>query len=446
MWCNCVGSLGARKGALHDDRRYLGGVRRLILPRTVVALSIVSLLTDVSSEMIYPLVPTFLATVLGVGAMTLGAIEGTAESVAALLKYASGAWSDRMRRRKPLVVAGYLLASVARPLVGLAQGAGAVFAIRLVDRIGKGIRSAPRDAMIADAVAPTDRGRAFGFHRSADHLGAVLGPLIAFGLMQWWGVSLRGVFLAAAVPAALAMVVLVGWVRESRSRSEMASPAAERPMSNRPNAGTFESGGALAVVQLGRPFHAYVAVVLLFTLGNSTDAFLLLRAQDLGVESSLLPMLWAALHVVKTLASTPAGILSDYLGRRTLIAGGWGVYALTYLGFAVATGPLQAWTLFLVYGTFHGLTEGAEKALVADLVEPAARGRAFGMFNLALGLGALPASLVFGGVWERWGPSRAFVMGATIAATAVVLLWRVVPPRLTLTASGRVPGDGGSPR
>ena len=398
------------------------------LPRTVVALSLVSLLTDVSSEMIYPLVPTFLATVLGASALSVGAIEGTAETVAAVLKYYSGAWSDRLRRRKPLVVAGYLIASVLRPLTGVAQGAGQVFAIRVGDRIGKGIRSAPRDAMLADSVAPAERGRAYGFHRSADHLGAVLGPLVAFVLLQWGGVSLRTVFVLAAVPAALAMVVLVVGVREEGVAQRDGTAGEGRVRGGGGGEARLKAGGGPA--PLGRRFYAYLAVLLLFTLGNSTDAFLLLRARDLGVTAAMIPVLWAALHVVKSAASTPAGALSDRVGRRALIVAGWVTYAAVYLGFARASGHWAAWGLFLAYGVFYGLTEGVEKALVADLVPAAARGRAFGWYNLALGIGALPASLLFGAVWDAWGAPAAFTMGAALAAFSAALLLVVVPRRI----------------
>ena len=398
---------------------------RRVLPRAVIALSLVSLFTDVSSEMIYPLIPVFLSTVLGANAMAIGAIEGAAESVASLLKYASGWWSDRLVRRKPIVVAGYLLSSFLRPLMGLAMGAAQVFAIRIGDRMGKGIRTAPRDAMLADSVEPSLRGRAFGFHRSADHLGAVIGPLVAFALLRWGDVSLRTVFLLAAVPAALAVVVLLVMVREDPVGRGMVPAHGE-------DATMLLSGGGPRrdpSAPLGRGFHAYLVVLLLFTLGNSTDAFLLLRARELGVSAALLPVLWAALHVVKALSSAPAGVLSDRVGRRVLIAVGWLIYAAVYLGFAHATGYAMVWALFLVYGVYFGLTEGVEKALVADLVPVAARGRAFGWYNLALGLGALPASLLFGGVWDRWGAPTAFTMGATIAAVSACLLYLVVPRR-----------------
>lgn len=373
------------------------------LPRTVVALGVVSLLTDLSSEMIYPLLPVFLSTVLGAGPLAIGAIEGAAESVAALLKLASGWWSDRLPRRKPLVLMGYGLASVVRPLIGLAQNVGQVLMIRLADRTGKGIRGAPRDALIADAVEVSQRGRAYGFHRAADHAGAVAGPLVAFALLTWGGVSLRTVFLLAAIPAAGAMIALIFGVREKKRDVEQAAV--------RPN---FDRSG------LDRRFWAYLWVLLLFTLGNSTDALLILRANDLGVSAALVPVLWAALHVVKSVSSTPGGILSDRLGRRPLIIAGWLIYAVVYLGFAFASTTWHAWLLFMVYGLYFGMTEGVEKALVADLVPARVRGAAFGWYNLTIGLAALPGSLLFGWLWQVFGVQVAFLSGAGLALVAAV--------------------------
>jgi MFS family permease len=378
------------------------------LPRTVIALGAVSLLTDASSEMIYPLLPVFLNSVLGAGPLAIGAIEGAAESVAALLKLASGWWSDRLPRRKPLLLAGYGIASLVRPLIGLAQGVGQVLAIRLTDRVGKGIRGAPRDALIADAVDPSQRGRAYGFHRAADHAGAVAGPLIAYALLTWGGVSLRTVFLLAAIPAAGAMLALIFGVREEKraARHDARTPSLGRR-------------------GLDRRFWAYLGVLMLFTLGNSTDALLILRANELGVSAALVPILWATLHVVKAVSSTPGGVLSDRLGRRPLIIAGWVVYAVVYLGFAFASEIWHAWALFLSYGVYFGLTEGVEKALVADMVPAAVRGAAFGWYNLTIGLAALPASLIFGGLWQVYGARTAFVVGASLALVASVGLYLV---------------------
>ena len=389
------------------------------LGRTVVALGVVSFLTDASSEMIYPLLPVFLTATLGASAAVLGVIEGAAESTAALLKLAGGWWSDRVRRRKPLVVAGYAVSSFARPLVAAAESAGHVLAVRLSDRLGKGIRTAPRDALIADSVELGVRGRAFGFHRAADHAGAVIGPLAAFALLQWADLDLRTVFWLAAVPAVAAVIAVVFFVREP-------SPAPLPPGAVIPQAalrgrlhGFSPSPDA---APLPRTFWAYLVVLFVFTLGNSADAFLLLRAQQLGVPVALLPILWAALHVVKSGVSTTGGALSDRVGRLPMLVAGWLVFAFVYLGFAVATSPWHAWVLFLVYGVYFALTEGPERALVADLVPAARRGSAFGWFHLVVGLAALPASVLFGVIWEARGAPAAFAFGSALAVTATVAL------------------------
>jgi MFS family permease len=382
------------------------------LGRNVLALSAVSLLTDVASEMTYPLLPVFLVTVLGASATSVGVIEGAAESTAALLKLASGWWSDRVSRRKPLVLLGYTIASLIRPLIGLAQSVSQVLAIRVTDRVGKGIRSSPRDALIADSVDPAIRGRAFGFHRAADHAGAVIGPLLAFAILRWSRLDLRTVFLLTAIPGALAVATLLFGVREV---PRDLPPRQERTLDPK--------------VALGRRFWAYLGVLLLFTLGNSTDAFLLLRANQLGVAPALIPILWAMLHVVKSASSTPGGALSDRLGRKPLIVAGWLVYAAVYFAFGRAGAAWQIWALFAVYGLYFGLTEGVEKALVADLVPADRRGAAFGWYNLAIGLGALPASLLFGALWDRWGSAAAFDFGALLALAAAIGVAFVAPKR-----------------
>src|SRR4029079_18462399 len=321
------------------------------LSRNVYALTAVSFFTDVSSEMIYPLLPAFLTLTLGASASFIGAIEGAAETTAALLKLASGWWSDRVQQRKPLVVAGYAIASIMRPLVAIAQSATQVLGIRVADRVGKGIRNSPRDALIADSVDPSIRGKAFGFNRTGDHTGAVLGPLIAFVLVQWRHVDVRTVFWWAVEPGALAVLTVLFGVREV-SRNEDSARAVPidltQPLSGR--------------------FWAVLGVILLFTLGNSTDAFLLLRAQQLGVPVALAPILWAFLHVVKSGSSTPGGALSDRVGRAPTLLAGWLLYAAVYFGFARADAVWHAWALFGIYGVFFGLTEGTERALVSDLV------------------------------------------------------------------------------
>ncbi len=384
------------------------------LPPLVRALALVSLLTDAASEMIYPLLPIFLTTVLGASPAMLGVVEGAAESTAALVKLGSGWWSDRIGRYTPLVLVGYLLATVTRPFMSVAQTAWQVVSLRVVDRIGKGIRGAPRDALLAGSVDAGMRGRAFGFHRAADHLGAVIGPAIAWFLLQRLHLSLRTVFMLSVVPGTLAVITILVAVRDPASRAD--TPAA-------------------AVVPFAAPtpmpqrFWAVLGVLLLFTLGNSSDAFLLLRAQQLGIPVALLPVLWAVHHVVKSAASVPGGALSDRIGRRAGMLIGWGWYALVYAGFALATTAVQAWLLFLAYGVYFGLVEGAEKALIADLAPADRRGTAFGWYNAAIGVAALPASLLLGVIWTMRGPSAAFACGAVLAATAMVLGVFVLPRR-----------------
>lgn len=381
------------------------------LSGTVVALGLVSLLTDASSEMIYPLMPAFLVT-LGASGVFIGLVEGTAESISSFVKLLAGAWSDRLPRKKPLVIAGYGLASLVRPLVALATAPWQVLCVRFIDRVGKGLRSSPRDALIAQCTPEDRRGLAYGFHRAMDHTGALIGPLIAFGLMAGLGLNMRWVFALAILPAIATMLVLVLGVRE---------PAQAAPARDAESATTSKR------VRLPRSLVAFLAVVGLFTLGNSSDAFLLLRASQAGVRPEHVPLLWAFIHVVKAGLSTPLGSFSDRVGRKPTIVAGWGVYALCYLGFAWASQPWHVWALFGVYGSFFAATEGAEKALVADLAPPEARGRAFGAFHFLVGVMALPASLGFGFVWDWFGPEAAFAFGAGLSALAAAGLLAFVP-------------------
>jgi MFS family permease len=389
---------------------------RPALGRNVLALTLVSFFTDVSSEMIYPLLPVFLTGVLGASASFVGGIEGAAESTSSILKLVSGWWSDRIQRRKPLVVFGYALASTMRPLIGLARSATEVLVIRLSDRVGKGIRNAPRDALIADSIDPSIRGRAFGFHRAGDHAGGVLGPLIAFALLNWWAMPMRQVFLLAAIPGAVAVLVTIFGVREPRV-GRRGSRVEERRVAPPSTLDPLPSS-----------FWSTLGVILLFTLGNSTDAFLLLRATQLGVPVTFAPILWAVLHLVKATASTPGGALSDRIGRKPTLGAGWILYAAVYAGFAFASAPWQAWALFAVYGVFFGLTEGTERALIADIVPAERRGSAYGWYHLAVGLGMFPASLLFGVIWDRAGAPTAFAVGAAFALAAAAALAVVVPP------------------
>lgn len=374
------------------------------VPRTVWALAMTSLFTDASSEMVFPLIPVFLAS-LGGGAAFLGLVEGVADALSSVLKLISGRLADRPNPRKPLVVFGYGLASFVRPLVGFATAPFHVLAIRVVDRMGKGLRTSPRDVLIASAVPATEAGRAFGVQRAMDHVGAIVGPILATALLSM-GFSVRAVFFCAAAPAALAMLSLA-FVREPDGA----------PRERAPRAAAGAPRGPLPT-QLKR----YLAILCLFSLGNSTDAFLLLRARSLGVDEAALPLLWVVLHIAKVVSSYLGGGAADRIPRARLIAAGWVVYAAAYLGLAFAEEGWQAWTLFAFYGLYHGLTEPAEKALVGDLAPDGARGRAFGAYNFLVGISAIPAGLLMGAVWELVSPRAALGLGAGLAALAMLFL------------------------
>jgi MFS family permease len=386
----------------------------LNLPRAVWLLGWVSLATDSATEAVYPLLPFFLTTVLGAGAVSLGVIEGAADAVSSLLKLWSGRAADRRETKRPLVLAGYTISSLARPLIALAQSWTQVFAVRVVDRVGKGIRSAPRDAILASIATPSTRGRVFGFHRAMDHAGAVLGPTLATLFLWFYPGSYRTLFGLTIIPGLIA-VVLIFFVREER-------------------AGAADDGHAAVVSgssrtdnpPLPRELSSFFLVLTLFTLGNSTDAFLLLKLTDVAGSTQYIPLLWAVLHVVKASVSVLAGSWSDRIGRRTIIGMGWLVYAAVYVGFATADTmvPLVAW--FIVYGVYFGFAEGTEKALVADLAPAARRGYAYGIYNAVIGIGALLASVLFGVLWTSFGAHVAFGTGAALSLVATVLLFLVV--------------------
>jgi MFS family permease len=374
------------------------------LPVTVLALGATSFLTDVGSEMIFPLLPVFVAS-LGASATFLGLVEGAADATASLLKLGAGYLSDRIPRKKPLVLFGYGIAALVRPLMAFAIAPWHVLAVRLTDRVGKGVRTAPRDVLISTAVPSEQSGRAFGLHRAMDHAGAVVGPLLATALLGL-GWPLRHVFLATLVPGALSLVALQ-FAREQKRGPETPAPA---------------SSSTGAGVALPRSFYGYLAIVLLFSLGNSSDAFLLLRARDLGVPVASLPVLWVALHISKLVSSYLGGSWSDRVPRARLIVLGWTIYAGTYLGLGMATTAFHVWALFLVYGVYYGMTEPSEKALVKDLAPVAVQGRAFGLYNFVVGASAVPAGLLTGFLWQNVSPRAALAAGAAIAGVASLLL------------------------
>jgi MFS family permease len=398
------------------------GSWRALLHGNVLWLSVVSLLNDAASEMIYPLLPYFLVGALGATPALLGTIEGVAESTASLLKLGSGWLSDRVRRRRPLILIGYGLAALARPLIGLVVAPWQVLAIRFADRVGKGLRAAPRDALLAESAPAAQRGAAFGIHRASDHAGAVLGPLLASALLLLLPGRLRWIFLLALLPGVVSVLVIVLRVREVPP----AAPAA-------PAVARMRAPAAIREGFRG-PLARLLLVIGLFTLGNASDAFLLLRAQELGVPLALIPLLWAVHHVSKMLWSVVGGGLADRLGAVPAIVAGWTVYALTYAGFAFAGSAWHVWALFLGYGLFYGLTEAPEKVLVAQLAPGGRRGSAFGAYHFAIGIAALPASVIFGVIWGAAGPRAAFLLGAGVAALAAVLLALLRLPRAAVSA------------
>jgi MFS family permease len=427
------------------------------IPGLVIMLGIVSLLTDVATEMIYPLIPVYVAA-LGSGAILLGVIEGVAETTASLLKLISGIISDKIGKRKLLVFIGYTISSLIRPLTGIVTAAWEIVIIRMFDRVGKGIRTAPRDALIASSVDENMRGRSYGFERAMDHIGAVIGPIIAivtllilfigFGMKDSLS-ALRWTFILAIIPGILAVLTLLLFVKEAATKRQIGK--------------SFK----LSFKSFDKNFRNYLFVMILFTLGNSSDAFLLFRVEEaihrsgavvklvnnihplevmisaFGDETArsnvinilFLPLVWAFFHIIKAVFSTPLGTLSDRIGRKIVINAGWAIYAFVYISFAliIFLSPglqvIATFILFAVYALFYAFTEGTEKALVADMVSDAKRGTAFGLFNFSIGLGALPASIIFGFLYSYfdkvlpgYGGTVAFGFGGIIAVISMILL------------------------
>ncbi len=388
------------------------------LPRNVWAASATSFLTDISSEMVINLIPLFLANVLGEKTAVIGLIEGIAETTASLLKVFSGWLSDRLGQRKWLAVAGYGLSTIAKPFLYFAVSWPLVLLVRFMDRVGKGVRTAPRDALVADSVGEDQRGLAFGLHRAADTGGAFLGLFIAAAVI--WATqagqttlareTFQAVVLLSIIPAALGVIALALAARDV------------------PIPGRKAQALRLSLRGFDRRFKVFLVIVVLFTLGNSADAFLILRAQNVGVPTLGVMGILLVFTLVYTVVSGPAGALSDRIGRRKLIVGGWLLYGLVYLGFALANAGWQVLLAYAVYGVYYGMAEGVAKALVADVVTPAQRGTAYGVYNAAVGLAAFPASLIAGVLWQGIGPwpglgaSAPFLFGAALAILAAGLM------------------------
>ena len=387
------------------------------LPRNVWAVSLTSFFMDVSSEMVINILPLFLSNVLGIKTNLIGVIEGIAEATASLLQLFSGWLSDRLRARKWLAVLGYGVSALSKPFFYFATSWGAIAGARWADRVGKGIRTAPRDALVADSIEERHRGLAFGFHRAADTAGAMVGLLIALAIVwsaQSGSVTLgestfRTLVLISLLPAALAVISLIVGAKEVSVTGQRAAPK-------------------FALRSLGKPFLVFMLIVSIFDLGNSSDAFLVLRAQERGLSVVGVLAMLVTFNLVYTLISTPAGSLSDRIGRRRLIIGGWLVYAAIYLGFGLAQSAWQVWVLYVVYGLYYGMAYGTSKAMIADLVPESMRGTAYGTYNAVSGILDFPASVIAGvlwqgaGAWAGFGPSAPFLFGGMLALVAALLM------------------------
>jgi len=374
------------------------------LGRNVFAAGLVSFFMDVSSEMVYPLVPLFLANVLGVNKSVIGLIEGIAESTASLLKVFSGWFSDRIGRRKGLMGVGYAVSVLSRPLIALAVAWQHILASRFIDRLGKGIRTAPRDAIIAESSDPGVMGRAFGFHRAMDTLGAVIGPALAFFLLSAFAGDFRKVFWVSMIPGIIAVALIVFLIKEKKK----ALPERhERPK--------------LTLAHFDWRFKFFVVITTLFAIGNSSDVFLILRSQQLGITTAMIPVVYLTFNLVYALSAIPAGIAADRFGKKRVVLVGFILFALIYYGFAVAGSATAAWVLFGLYGVFMGLTEGVQKAFLTTIIPPDFKATAFGVYNTAVGLALFPASLIGGWLWDRVSPAATFYYGSAMAAVSTLL-------------------------
>ena len=373
------------------------------LSKNVIVMGVVSFLNDLSSDMIFPFIPIFLTSVLGATATFVGLVEGIADSTASILKLFSGRLSDYMRRRKPFVVFGYALSAIAKPILAAASAPWHVLVVRFIDRVGKGTRDAPRDALLSLSTEKKNIGRAFGFHRGMDTLGAAFGPILAFFLLPVLHNDLRTLFLFSFVASFIAVVILKIFVREVRNHADETL----RPK--------------LEFKYFGVPFIIFLIAATIFALGRSSDAFLLLRAQGVGFSLMLLPILYFVFNITLALVSTPVGILSDRFGHRNTFMIGMLLFSLTYFLFSRATTMAEFWLLFPLYGVAMAFTEGVGRAIVADLVGEEWRATAYGMYNAFTGIALLPASLVFGLLWDRYGVATSFQYGAILGLIAFVI-------------------------
>jgi len=419
-------SIEPHKSEIHSEEDFLGtpliyfdlglvtsGHKKILgLQRNVLFTGLVSFFMDISSEMIYPLVPIFLSSVFGVNKAVIGLIEGIAESTASLLKTFSGWFSDRIGKRKILLIAGYGISTLSRPIVALSTLWGHVLVFRFIDRFGKGIRTSPRDAIIAESTPSKDLGRAFGFHRGMDTLGAVTGPLIAFFLLSIFVSNFRLVFWLSLIPGIIAVLIATFFVKETARKNELQGILPQETQS-------FQKKFSL------KDFHwrykAFIVIATIFALGKSSDVFLILRATDIGIKEAEIPILYLSYNLVYSLMAPSAGILSDRIGRGKVILSGFILFGFIYLGFAVSSAQWHIWGLFLLYGVFMGLTEGVQRAYIGTIIPEGLKATGYGIYHTSSGLTLLPASIIGGWLWDRYGAPATFYYGVFTAFTSSVL-------------------------
>ncbi|MDD3363560.1 MAG: MFS transporter [Syntrophomonas sp.] len=373
--------------------------------RNIIMSGLVSFFTDIAGYMIVPVLPLFLVGALGASTMLVGLIEGIAETTASLLKIFSGWFSDKVGKRKPLMLIGYSLSNIIRPLFGLSTGWGQVLAIKFADKVGKGLRTAPRDALLADSATEGGMGKAFGLHRTFDELGSAIGPLLAFWILSFFAGDYRQVFYWTAIPGALAILLIIVGIRDKAPKHKEESKTIK-----------------LGFKGMGHEFILFSMIATIFAIGNSSDAFLILRAKDVGLATALVPLAYFAFNITFSILSYPMGALSDKLGRRPLLIGGFFIFGLVYLGFAFASRTWHIWLLFIAYGIYSAATDGIQRAYIADLIPAGKRGMGMGTFNALVGLAALPASILAGYLWKIKGPVATFGFGSLMAFLACFLL------------------------
>ncbi|MBI5642901.1 MAG: MFS transporter [Deltaproteobacteria bacterium] len=381
-----------------EDKKFVLG-----LSRNVFFTGLVSLFMDISSEMVYPLIPLFLTGVLGATKTTVGIIEGIAEATASILKVFSGWLSDKLGKRKLLMTAGYGISAASRPLIAASGTWFEVLTARFIDRFGKGVRTAPRDAIIADSTQKEKLGLAYGFHRSMDTVGAVIGPVLAFMILFLSTNNLRLVFYASTIPAVIAVALILIFITEKkRAKGEAVPPK-------------------LSISSFNGPFRRYLVVIAIFSLGNFADAFLVLQAENLGVTRELIPVVYVAFNIVYALSSAPMGALADKIGLKNMILASFLLYSLIYLGVGFAASPVHIWILFPLYGIYKGMSEGTQKAYLAAIAPMEQKATAFGIYHTVSGVMLLPASIIAGYLWDNAGPGSTFLYGSAMSAAAAAL-------------------------